>query len=112
MITDTILFILQCVSTAVMNLLIFLFLGIVYRVKFESKILYIALYFLTTVLFITVNKAVELLDVTIFNFVYGFVYTHILSSLLFKSNYKKTFMYNSLFIIALLFSDILKEKLL
>lgn len=112
MITDTILFILQCVSTAVMNLLIFLFLGIVYRVKFESKILYIALYFLTTVLFITVNKAVELLDVTIFNFVYGFVYTHILSSLLFKSNYKKTFMYNSLFIIALLFSDILTVAVL
>ncbi len=112
MMTYNISFVLQLLITAAMNLFIFLFLGKVYSPKYENKFFYVAAYFLTTVLFIIVNRSVELIGVKVLNFVYGFSYIHILSYLLFKSDYKKTFMYNSLFVIALLFSDILTVAVL
>lgn len=112
MITETISSILPLLCTAFMNLLIFLFLSKVYGGKYDSKLLYIILYVFTTALFLAVNRMVEFIGVQLLNFVFGFIYIHILSAVLFKSNYKKTFMYNSLFAILLMFSDILTVAIL
>ena len=107
MITETMLLVFQSLCTVVQNLFIFLFLSKVYGCKYERKILYALSFVLTSVLFIVYNRIVEIIGIPLLNFLYGFIYIHILCWLLFKRDYKKTFMYNSLFIITLMFSDIL-----
>ncbi len=107
MMTDTILFVLQLLIVAIMNLFIFLFLERMYSPKYENKFVYVAAYFLTTALFIFVDILSEFIGFKLLNFVYAFLCIHILNHLLFKSNYKQTFIYNSVFVLALLVSNIL-----
>lgn len=112
MMTNIIMQFMPVLSTSVMNLLIFLFMYKVFLCKYKNKLLYLICYLITTVLFVVINKLTAAAGIPVLNFIYGFAYIHILSFLLFEKDFKKTFMYNSLYIIALMFADILTVILL
>lgn len=107
MMTDIITPVMQTISTSIMNFLIFSFLYKVYQCKYKNIPLYIISYLITTFIFVAVNRITAMTGIAVFNFFYGFFYIHLLCILLFEKDYKKTFMYNSLYIIALMFTDIL-----
>ena len=97
----------QSVSTAVMNLLLFLFYRKIYEPKFHSKIVYITAFIITTALFIAVNRISDFFNDPLINTIYSFAYINLASVVLFKCNLKKTFMYNSLYFLFLVFIDVL-----
>lgn len=97
----------QSVSTTVMNLLLFLFYRKIYEPKFQGKIVYIITFIATTALFIAVNQFANFLNAPLINTIYSFVYFNLASVVLFKCNLKKTFMYNSLYFLFLVFIDVL-----
>ena len=97
----------QSVSTTVMNLLLFLFYRKIYEPKFQSRIVYIIAFIVTTALFIAVNQLSNFLNAPLINTIYSFVYFNLASVVLFMNNLKKTFMYNSLYFLFLVFIDVL-----
>lgn len=97
----------QSVSTTIMNLLLFGFYLKIYEPKFNSKLIYILSFTLTTALFISVNQISNYLGAPLINTVYSFVYFNLVSVALFKCNLKKSFMYNSLYLLFLVFIDVL-----
>lgn len=98
--------ILQGVSTVFINLLIFLFLFRVYTPKYSSKLLYIALFMVTSLIYVLINQLARYLNLAIINTVFLFIYTNILSILLFRCTIKKAMLYNSLFVVILVFVDV------
>lgn len=105
--SDLIAFLTQCLSTLVMNLLIFLFLNKIYFAKFDNKFIYIVSYIISTVTFIIVNYIVSIVGVPVLNLMYTFLHVNLICKLLFKSTIKKSFLYNTLFIMILFFCDLL-----
>ena len=97
----------QSVSTTVMNLLLFLFYRKIYEPKFQSRIVYIIAFIVTTALFIAVNHLSNFLNAPLINTIYSIVYFNLASVVLFMNNLKKTFMYNSLYFLFLVFIDVL-----
>lgn len=97
----------QSVSTTVMNLLLFLFYRKIYEPKFQSKVVYIFAFIVSATLYITVNQISNFVNAPLINTVYSFVYFNLASVVLFKCNLKKTFMYNSLYFLFLVFIDVL-----
>lgn len=97
----------QSVSTTVMNLLLFLFYRRIYEPKFQNKTVYIFTFIATTALFITINQISNFLSAPLINTIYSFVYFNLASVVLFKCKLKKTFMYNSLYFLFLVFIDVL-----
>ena len=101
----------QSVSTTVMNLLLFLFYRKIYEPKFQNKTVYIFAFIATTALFITINQISNFFSAPLINTIYSFVYFNLASVVLFKCNFKKTFMYNSLYFLFLVFIDVLSVAL-
>lgn len=97
----------QSISTTVMNLLLFLFYRRIYEPKFQNKMVYVFAFIATTALFITINQISNFLSAPLINTIYSFVYFNLASVVLFKCNLKKTFMYNSLYFLFLVFIDVL-----
>ena len=97
----------QSVSTTVMNLLLFLFYRKIYEPKFKSRIVYIIAFITTTGLFIAVNQFSIFLNAPLINTIYSFTYINLASVAMFKSSFKKSFMYNSLYFLFLFFIDVL-----
>ncbi|MCD7731228.1 MAG: hypothetical protein LUI05_07010 [Oscillospiraceae bacterium] len=89
-------FMAKCVNTAVMNLLVLLFFSKVYLPKYKNKVLYIV-----------VNLLVDYIGIPILNLLYTIVYVNVYCLVLFKSNYRQSFVYNFLFIILLFVAEIL-----
>ena len=99
-------FISQSISTAVMNLLVFLYCKKIYTSKYKGQCIYIISYFITTVLFITVNRISIYLGAPLINFFYTFFYVNIICMVLFKEPIKKALLYNFFCFMFLVFSDI------
>ena len=97
----------QSISTSVMNLLLFLFYRRIYEPKFQNKMVYVFAFIATTALFITINQISNFFSAPLINTIYSFVYFNLASVVLFKCNFKKTFMYNSLYFLFLVFIDVL-----
>ena len=96
----------QSVSTAVMNLLIFLYCRRIHSSKKLNKAVCILAYICSTALFISVNRVSASLDIPIINFFYLFIYVNILSITFFKAPLKRALLYNFLCLLFLIFSDI------
>lgn len=97
----------QGINTTVTNLLLFLTYQKIYKPKYSSKPLYLVTFILTTILYLTINDLAVYLKAPFINTVYSFFYFNILCLLLFKSSLKKSFMYNSLYLLLLIFVDVL-----
>lgn len=104
--SEIVAFVSQSISTAVMNLLIFLYCKKIYTVKYNEKCIYIISYFITTALFITVNRISIHNDAPLLNLIYLFVHINIISLMLYKDKIKNTLIYNSFCLTFLVFSDI------
>lgn len=104
--SELLAFVSQSISTAVMNLLIFLYCKKMYTAKYSIRSVYIVSYFITTALFIAVNRISIHLDVPLINFFYTFVYVNIICLLLFKESLKRSLLYNFFCFMFLVFSDI------
>lgn len=98
--------ILQVISTIFMNLLIFLFSFRIFTPKYKSKLLYIVFFIVTSLIYVLINQLARYLSLAIINTIFLFIYTNVLSILLFRCTIKKAMLYNSLFVIILVFVDI------
>ena len=96
----------QSLNTAVMNLLIFLYCRKTEPPPPKSKAVYMITYFLSTALFISVNRLSASLDIPIINFFFMFIYVNALSITFFKTPPKKALLYNLFCFLFLIFSDI------
>lgn len=105
--SELIAFVSQSISTAVMNLLLFLFYKKIYEPKYSNRLLYIFSYLLTSFLFILVNQTASHFAIPLLNTVYSFIYFNVICLILFKSTIKKCFMYNILYLLVLIFIDTL-----
>ena len=92
----------QSMSTVVLNLILFLFFNNLYHAKYKLRLIYAGSFFIATILMIFVNQ----LDLPIVNIIYGFVSFNIICNLLYNTNLKQSFLYNSLLILVLFISDI------
>lgn len=98
--------ILQGLSTVFINLLLFLFSFRIYTPKYKSKLLYVLIFIVTSLIYVLINQAAHYLNLAIINTIFLFIYINILSILFFKCTIKKAMLYNSLFVIILVFVDI------
>ena len=98
--------ILQGLSTVFINLLLFLFSFRIYTPKYKSKLLYVLIFIVTSLIYVLINQAAHYLNLAIINTIFLFMYINILSILFFKCTIKKAMLYNSLFVIILVFVDI------
>lgn len=106
MINDNFELILQGLSTVFINLLLFLFSFRIYTPKYKSKLLYVLIFIVTSLIYVFINQAAHYLNLAIINTIFLFIYVNILSILFFKCTIKKVMLYNSLFVIILVFVDI------
>lgn len=100
-------FIVQSLNTAIMNLLIFLFCNKIYLPKYKSKTVYVVSFLLSTALFIFVGYIANYFNLGIINSIYLFVHMNAISFALFSGGMKKSFLYNTLYVVMLMFADIL-----
>lgn len=98
--------ILQGLSTVFINLLLFLFSFRIYTPKYKSKLLYVLIFIVTSLIYVLINQAAHYLNLAIINTIFLFMYINMLSILFFKCTIKKAMLYNSLFVIILVFVDI------
>lgn len=104
--SEILAFVSQSISTAIMNLLIFLYCKKMYSAKYSSNWIYMISYIITTVLFITVNRISNHLDFPLINFFYAFIYVNAVCLILFKEKLRKALLYNFFCFMFLVFSDI------
>lgn len=90
--TEIISVISQSISTAVINILFFLFYKNIYGTKYNNKFIYIASYILSVGLMIWINQ----LENQYINLVYSYLSLNIVCVLLFDTGIKKMWLYNTL----------------
>lgn len=91
----------QSLSTAALNLFFFFFFDRIYYRKYKGKFIYIIAFILAVFLMILINR----FNIPIVNMIYTFVSFNTICGILYKSNFKKSFLYNSILILAMLVSD-------
>ncbi len=82
--------IIQGLSTAFMNLLIFQFLKRVYMPKFKNKALNIMAFIITSIIYVSENFLASYLNFAILNTIFLFVYINLFSILFFIAIHKIT----------------------
>lgn len=97
----------QCLSTSVTNLFIFLLFNKIYYPKYKNKWIYIVAFAISTILFIFVNRLMSNLNNAFLNTIYLLIHTNTICLILFKASIKKSLMYNLLYIIISVFVEIL-----
>lgn len=106
MIEEVLLFINQAISVSFINLLVFLYFKRIYIPKYSGKWIYVLAYTITTILYIVVNFISKSYNLVIFNTIFLFIHVNLSCVLLYECNIKKSFMYNSLYLIILVFADV------
>lgn len=96
-------FISSCIVSFVVNLLFFLFFRRVYKKKYKNNVLYIVSYFGASILMILINQ----LNEPYLNIAYTFLSANAVCMLLFDGKLKKSLLYNNLFVLVLLFCDVI-----
>ncbi len=91
--TELLSFISQSISTATLNLFVFLFCKNMYGCKYKKKHYYILSYLVAIILMITVN----MLDNPFVNLLYSFFSANVVCLLLFESDFKKVWAHNLFF---------------
>lgn len=100
-------FVFRSLNTTVVNLLLFLLYRKIYEPKYNKRSVYVIAFILTTLLYISVTYVVDYLGISILNTVYSLIHYNLVCIILFKSNLKKSFLYNSLFFIVSMLADVL-----
>lgn len=100
---STLAFISQSVCTCALNLIMFLFFRKMYGTKYTNVIIYIASFIVACVIMVAVN----FLNISVLNILYGFISFNVICVLLFNTSLKQSILYNSILIFFLLFSDII-----
>lgn len=83
----------QSISTAIVNLLFFLFLKSAYGAKSYRRIVYIGAYFISTILMLGINQ----FDILILNALYSYIVFNLICVLLFDAKLRNVWLYNSLY---------------
>lgn len=100
--TELTSFAFQSLSTVALNLIFFLFFDKMYHRKYNNKAVYIAAFALSLGIMIIVNR----FNIPILNIVYGLVSLNAVCCALYRTKFKRMFLYNTFLILLLLLSDI------
>lgn len=100
--TELLSFTFQSLSTAALNLIVFLFFDKMYQRKHNNKIVYIIALVLSFGLMIAVNR----FNIPILNFFYGLLSLNVFCCVLYKAKLKRMLLYNTILILLFLLSDI------
>ncbi|MCM1525577.1 MAG: GHKL domain-containing protein [Ruminococcus sp.] len=93
----------QHISTAAINLILFMFFGNIYHGKYDRKIIYIAVFTVWTGIMYWVNSY----NIGILNLVFFFITAEIICLSLFDTNFGKSWLYNAFFLLLLSFNDVI-----
>lgn len=99
--TELISFVFQSLSTIALNLIFFSFFNKMYYRKYKNSCIYIAAFISAVILMILINR----FSIPIVNMIYTFVSFNVVCGILYKADFKKSFLYNSILILAMLVSD-------
>ena len=99
--TELISFVFQSLSTIALNLIFFSFFNKMYYRKYKNSCIYIAAFISAAILMILINR----FSIPIVNMIYTFVSFNVVCGILYKADFKKSFLYNSILILAMLVSD-------
>ena len=99
--TEIISFVFQSLSTVALNLIFFSFFNKMYYRKYKNSCIYIVAFILVVILMILINR----FNIPIVNMMYTFVSFNVVCGILYKANFKKSFLYNLILILAMLVSD-------
>ena len=83
----------QSISTAIVNLLFFLFFKNAYGQKKYKRIIYVGVYFVSTILMLGINQ----FGILILNASYSYIVFNLICVLLFDAKLKNVWLYNSLY---------------
>lgn len=100
---DVIHFFSQHITTVVINIIVFLFFGNVYHIRYNSKMPYILTFITWTGFMFWVNSY----NIGILNLIFFFVSSELICICLFNTNFRKSWLYNGLIMLFLLFNDII-----
>lgn len=95
----------QIISSSVTNLLLILLLYRVFKPKYKSKLLYVTIFILSSTFVAIVNRILIVCNYAFLNSAFLFVYSCVLSKLLFNVSIKKVFLHNAAYIIVAAFID-------
>ncbi len=95
----------QIISSSVTNLLLILLLYRVFKPKYKSKLLYVTIFILSSIFVAIVNRILIVCNYAFLNSAFLFVYSCVLSKLLFNVSIKKCFLHNAAYIIVAAFID-------
>ena len=100
---ETIHFFSQSLTTIIINIIVFMFFWNVYHTKYKNKTVYILTFIVWTVVMFWVNS----FNIGILNLIFFFVTSELICIILFDTNFKKSWLYNALIMLFLLFNDIM-----
>lgn len=83
----------QSISTAIVNLLFFLFLKNAYGQKKYKRIIYVGVYFVSTILMLGINQ----FRILILNASYSYIVFNLICILLYDAKLRDVWLYNSLY---------------
>lgn len=100
---DILHFFSQHISTVAINLIVFLFFGHIYHKKFDKKLVYALIFAAWTGIMFWVNSY----NIGILNLVFFFISSELICICLFNTNFRKSWLFNVLFMFLLAFNDVI-----
>lgn len=100
---DILHFFSQHLTTVAINIIVFLFFGNIYHKKYDDKAVYILIFIVWTGVMFWVNSY----NIGIVNLVFFFVSAELICICLFNTNFRKSWLYNGLIMLFLLFNDVI-----
>lgn len=100
---DILHFFSQHLTTVAINIIVFLFFGKIYHKKYDDKAIYILTFIVWTGVMFWVNSY----NIGIVNLVFFFVSAELICICLFNTNFRKSWLYNGLIMLFLLFNDVI-----